>query len=370
MARIFGGPGVFPSNSAIPGYSDELVFQAGATWLIPAGSFLITSLGGNTVIQQYDPVTNIWRPIGGSPASPHFIQSEGNNYRLANQSGCAVGGFVTAKGSGYTSAPAVTPSIGASKWAAIIGGLVNTVTITNGGTNYVYPPLVFFDTPVGTPNPGVVSTAGQAAQPGFVATGTATISGGAVTGVTVTDQGAGYGNSPNIYFVNDPRDTTGVGASGTVSLTGTGQLAGVVCLDHGNAVTSLPTLTISGGGGSGGTATVIMDWAVTGITVSGGGTGFPASSTVLVTPLPPALSGAQWTNPTMETSILMQRNANLLVPTTGGNALTATGASGFGGSYPGAVTAWGFATSTLITGSPTATFSMGGVSDTVIISQV
>lgn len=355
MARIFGGPGVYPSNAAIPGYGDEMEFQAGQAWTIPAGTFLITSLGGLTTLQSYDPITGTWRPVGSCAPNPRLIQSEGNNYRLANQSGCAVGAYVTAKGSGYTSAPSVLPSAGSSKWQAIVGGVLTSVSVTAGGSNYTYPPLVLFDAP---PNPG------------FMPTAYATLTAGAVSAITLTDQGAGYASIPQVYLINDPRDTTGAGATGAAVLGGANQLSGVICIDHGNPVTSLPTLTISGGGGSSGAATVVADFAVTGLTVSAGGTGFPASSLALITPIAPQLTGAAWTNPTMETGILLQRNAVLRVPTTSGNALTATGADRFGGSYPAAPTAYGIQTSTLITGAPTITFAVGGLADTVLIAQI
>ena len=355
MARIFGGPGIFPSNSAIPGYGDAIEFQAGQTWLVPAGTFLITSATGLTMLQSFDPITGIWRPVGSCAPGPRLVVSEGNNYRLANQSGCAVGAFVTTAGSGYTSAPSVLPSAGASKWQAIIGGVLSSVSVTAGGSGYVYPPLVLFDKPPAT---------------GFMPTGYATLTAGAVSAVTLTDQGAGYAAIPQVYLVNDPRDTTGGGATAAAVLGGSGELTGVVCTDHGNPVTSLPTLTISGGGGASGAATVVADFSVTGITVTGGGTGFPTSSLALITPIAPQLSGAAWTNPAMETSLILQRNAVLRVPTTGGGALTATGADGFGGSYGSAPTAYGIQTSTLITGSPTITFAVGGVNDTVFIAQV
>jgi hypothetical protein len=370
MPRIFGGPGIFPTNSAVPGNGNELVLQAGATWTIPAGNFVLTSVLGLLSLQEYDAITNTWRPVGGTPVIGDFVRSEGNNFRIANQSGCAVGGFVTAKGSGYTSAPSVVPTAGASKWAAIIGGAVTSVAVTNGGSGYIYPPLVFFDAPAGTANAGIVTTAGQNAQPGFPATATATLTAGAVSSITVTDQGAGFASIPNVYLINDPRDATGSGATAAAVIGGAGQLTGVVCIDHGNAVTSLPTLTISGGGGSAGAATVVANFAVTGITVSGGGTGFATSSSALIQPLPPALAAAAWTNPTMETNLVLQRLANLIIPTTGGGALTATGAAGFGGAYAAAPTAAAIAGSTLITGSPTVTFAVGGITDTLIVTQI
>ena len=197
MARIFGGPGIFPTNSGIPGYGNELLLQAGGTYTIPAGNFLVTSVLGLSAVQQFDAITDTWRPVGSAFPYGHLVQSEGNNYRVANQSGCAVGGFVTAKGSGYTSAPSVVPSAGASKWAAIVGGAVTSVAVTNGGSGYVYPPLVFFDAPAGTVNTGIVTPNGANAQPGLPATAYATLTAGAVSSITVTAQAAGFAAIPN-----------------------------------------------------------------------------------------------------------------------------------------------------------------------------
>lgn len=372
MPRVFGGPGVPPSNSAIQGYANEINLQAGEAWLLSelangasnGGQFMFQGTTGAARVQVYDPITGIWRAVGGLSGPHMFVNSEGNNYRIANQSGCAIGAYVTTKGSGYTSPPSVVPSTGGSKWAAVVGGILTGVNVVNGGSNYLYPPIVIFDAPPSYASTGI---------PGFMATGYATLTNGVVTAVTLTDQGAGYTSTPNVWFINDPRDTTGSGASAQAVVGGAGQLTGVVCLDHGNVVTgtSLPTLTISGGGGLNGAATVIMDWAITGVTVSGGGSGFPASSLVEVRGFPTTITGAAWTNPAMETSLLIGTRSSILLPTTAGNALTATGAVfTAGGSYPSAVTAWGLVTSTLIGSSPTVTFSMGGEADTVFLSQV
>ena len=76
----------------------------------------------------------------------------------------------------------------------------------------------------------------------FLARATATVSGGAVTGFTVTDGGEGYKSALP------------------------------------------PSITITGGGGSGATATATVDAAglVTGLTVTAGGTGYTSAPTVTV----------------------------------------------------------------------------------------
>lgn len=81
---------------------------------------------------------------------------------------------------------------GAAATAAIAGGAVTGVTITNGGAGYVSPTVTF----VGGNGAG--------------ATGTVTVVDGIVTGVTITNPGAGYTAAPNVVFT--PAAATGAWA--------------------------------------------------------------------------------------------------------------------------------------------------------------
>jgi hypothetical protein len=81
---------------------------------------------------------------------------------------------------------------------------VSSVTITNGGSGYTTAPTVSFSLNASPIYAGSISHA----------SGTATISGGAVTGVTITD--AGYYNSPpTISFSGGG----GTGAAATAVIT-------------------------------------------------------------------------------------------------------------------------------------------------------
>ena len=55
-------------------------------------------------------------------------------------------------------------------------------------------------------------------------------------------------------------------------LTGAGTIAAVVCVDHGNPITSgtIPTLAFGSGAGA---ATVLMDWGITTYAIPGPGAG-------------------------------------------------------------------------------------------------
>lgn len=315
---VFAGTGV---NASLGGLATNVVsLQAGETWVITPANYYMIKPGPYTSIQQYDPIAGFWRTIGaGSSSAPvEYFYADGVNYRLANQTGCAIGALITNAGSGYTSAPAVAASAGNSIWRAIVGGAISTsVTVTNAGTNYTYPPNVM----ISAPPPG-----------GIQATGYCTLSGSGITSVTIVDQGAGYASPPTITFLNDSREgvngvTQGYNAAAVCTLTGAGTITGLVCIDHGTVLTAIPTLAFSGGGGSSAAATTIMCWTITAYTVSAttAGSGYATPIVMSAYDNFPATSPA-YTNVTTQSKLLKGRAA-LIVPALSGTAITATGQS-------------------------------------------
>jgi hypothetical protein len=363
----FGGSGQNLTLKGVP--TNVVTLAAGQTMLIgPAGSggFPVAGeygirTGPYTTLQVKDPITGIWKRIGGGVMAGgyEYIYSDGVNYRLANQSGCAVGALLTNGGSGYTSAPTVTASAGSSIWQAFVGGAVNTtVTVSNGGANYTYPPQVLFSAP---PYGG-----------GIQATGICTLSSGAVSTVTITNQGAGYPTAPTITFVNDPREgvngvVAGYNAAAVATLTGSGTVTGVVCLDHGTARTAVPTLSFAGGGGASAAATAIMCWGITAYTPTAG-TGFTGPSLLSGLDAFPTTSAA-YVNPDTQSKLVQTRRAEILMPASAG-APTATGAVFYdSGVYTSTPTALVTTNGALITQTATFSFTMGGTTDTSWIQQ-
>lgn len=361
MSLFFGGQGVVPSLGGL--VTNVVSLNPGQCWQIPAAGWYQIRSGKYTTLQLFDPILQAWRSPGGGSTSGSVerLKVDGTtNYRLANQTGCAVGALLTAAGSGYVSPPVVTASVGGSLWRAIVGGAVNTtVSITNGGTNYTYPPIALFSAP----------PAG-----GVQATGFATLTGGVVTGVTIVDQGAGYTLPPTITFANDPREgvnnvALGVGAAAICTLTGAGTVTAVICIDHGNATTpagTVPTLAFSGGGGTGAAATAIMCLTMTGYAVTGGGTGYtgPVSVTSAGSGFP--ATPAAYLNPTTQSQLVKTRPAQITAALAAG-AITAAGqivgdAGIFAGSVTPMVTGGG-----LPTGAATLTSTMGGQNDVSIV---
>lgn len=311
-------------GASLPMRSNLLHLLPSQTFLVPSGQFII-SLGNYTFLQVLDPVSQTWRTIDTSLSAHTLVHSDGTNYRLANLTGCPIGGVVTTVGSGYTDGVYVngvkndgsgatglsfTASAGGSTWTTVIGGALNTsVTITSGGSGYTYAPVLIVDAPA----PG-----------GIQATATCTISAGAINAVTVTNQGAGYASVPTITVFNDPRDTTGTGAVLTPALTGTGTLTGLYPNNQGTVLTATPTLTASSGSAA---ATVLMNFTVTGLTAGDVGASYGnAQPFVVFVGASKNTSTNAYTNPTfLGNGISIARVARLTGTSTAGGAITATG---------------------------------------------
>jgi hypothetical protein len=352
-----------PANSA--GYATigagPITLAAGETMLIPPGTFDIQT-GGYTFIQVLDPVSGIWRVLSQTPNVMRNIYSDGANMRLANLSGCAAGALITNVGSGYTSAPTVTPSAGSSTWTAIVGGAINsTVTITTAGAGYTHAPVLLVSAP---PVGGVQATA------------YATVSAGAIATVVVVNQGAGYTAAPTITVLPDPRDTITTPAVLTVNatLTGSGTITGLLCTDHGTPLTAVPTLAFAGGGGSSAAATAVMCFAATGLTVGAGGAAYGNAQPFLVITGGGVTAGTPGAvvNPQLDTGLLIPRQANMTGVSTAGGAVTATGlvvndAGLFQAVPTGFVIAGGTALATTVA---QVTITVGGKVDTSLIYPI
>ena len=352
MGLVYGGQGVTPSSRGQA--TTVLSLPAASSTIIPAGSWGVGT-GLYSCLQEFDPVTDIWRNIGNDSGTTfRWINSDGVNFRVANTTGQVVGALVTTAGAGYTSPPVVTDNGGNATYSAVVGGAISTtITITNGGKNYTYPPIVQISSPSPTALPAVQATA------------TCTISGGAVNAVTVVNQGAGYASAPIISFINDPRDTTGVNATGVATLTGSGTVTAVLVTNGGTAVTSVPTLTFTGGGyTSTAVATAIMCFTTTAYTVTSAGNGYVGN--VLVTGLGGFPSTAPSYVNTYIQSLLVRQRPALYGAGLSGTGVTTAGATLYdGGIFPGVPTGYvgGYGTGS----AAQVSFSCGGATDTVLL---
>lgn len=111
-----------------------------------------------------------------------------------------------------TSAANLVLEIGPARaTASISGGVVTGISVTNGGLGYTVAPQVLLL--------GGLVTGDYQTAPSNVALATATLSGGAVNAITVNVPGSGYVVAPLVYLLN-PLPTLGGGAATPAATTG------------------------------------------------------------------------------------------------------------------------------------------------------
>lgn len=344
------------TQNNIPGNSVAL--YPGETLLIPPGRFFIDQ-GLYTFLQYFDPVTATWRTTNPARTRTVTIQSDGGNLRLANLLGCPVAAIVTNAGTGaYAQATTtVTPSIGNSKWQAIVGGMTSVVSVAAVGGGYGVAPLVEIAPP---PAPGVQATA------------YAVMVGGTVSGVTLTNVGAGYVSVPEVRIVpapTDPNIAVGITtASVSLSLFGgtaaSGSIAAILCTNPGVSVASVPTLTIAGTGAAAAATAVRLTTLAAG-SVAAGGAGFTGGAISTVGGRPTAVPANL--NPEVDLSRFVPRPAMADLFASGGSLISVSSIydGGIFAGTPTAIISPANGNLQTTTASVTLTFSAAG--DTVLI---
>jgi hypothetical protein len=217
-------------------------------------------------------VTISTSPLGTNAAATAVMASDGTVSSLS----------ILNPGAGYI--PLITFSGGGGTGAAAIAiinssGAVTGVTVTSAGTGYTSAPEVEF-TEVGftvynedTEEYEVIADGSRVR-----ATGTASVSGGLVTGVTV---GTAGDFRPTVTVQTATSGgTTSTGWIATLATTGE-----VATITGGNAGNYLPTLAFTGGGGSGATATCTVDstGGIAAVTVTAGGSAYASEPTLTIT---------------------------------------------------------------------------------------
>jgi hypothetical protein len=168
---------------------------------------------------------------------------------------------VITPGQGFTQIPAVTvanpPSGRPTRARAVVkDGRLERIDITDYGDSYGTPPNVTVGSPTGS-----VAGSGAVLTPAFTAQ---------IDAVAVNFGGSGYTSVPTISVSGGG----GTGASLAVGFILDGRIQSVRVLSRGSGYTSAPTISFSGGGGSGASATPLMRFGVTSVAVTNGGSGY------------------------------------------------------------------------------------------------
>jgi FtsP/CotA-like multicopper oxidase with cupredoxin domain len=183
-----------------------------------------------------------------------------------------------------------TTATGAASGIGLGGASTGSNPTAGSGTGYTYPPTVAISPPTNC----VLGAANCT-----IATATATVTGGQVTGVTLTNPGSGYTEAPSVNIV-------AAYAVGTIGLTNAG--AGYA---------TAPAVTISGGGGSGATAVAAVSGGkLTGLTVTNPGSGFTGQPTITIAaPAVIAASGSAVMSGSTVADVLMASGGTYAVGT-------------------------------------------------------
>lgn len=156
-------------------------------------------------------------------------------------------------------------------------GGVTAVTVGTAGTGYVSTAAA----------PAVSFSAPQVAG-GATATGTAVLSGGAITAIVVSGNMANYTTAT--ITITPAAGDTGSGATATATIAG-GVITGVTMSNGGAGYKAVPTVTISGDGtGAVVNSVTVGTSTITGVTITNAGSGYTAAPTVTIAAPPTGTS--------------------------------------------------------------------------------
>ena len=180
---------------------------------------------------------------GGGLATPDYFGATPNYANSPLPTDGAVVGF---SGGGGTGAVAT---------ATTVGGVVQSVAVTNGGNNYTTAPSVTF---MGGTGAGATATASLI---------------GSVGSIMVTNPGTGYTSTPAVNITGD-----GTGATAIAALSG--EVTSIAAADGGTGYTAVPPVAVTrGGGGTGATATATTGLGAIAVT---GDTGYTTAPNVVI----------------------------------------------------------------------------------------
>ena len=237
-----------------------------------------TYAGGTTVGAGILQVTadNRLGAVPGSAQANNIVLS-GGTLRTGTQVNSV---SLTNAGSGYTSFPTLTiggAGADAHPASANVLARISSIAVTNGGSGYVNQT----STP---PANGAGTFVDIVGGGGTGATARAIVSGGVVTGIVITNAGTGYTSMPTIHISSTAiAGEAGEGAAASVN----GIALQGIALNDGGFDYANPTISLTGGGGSGATAsaTSTPNWTLSanrGIQLgTNGGTLYQTAGTTL-----------------------------------------------------------------------------------------
>ena len=179
--------------------------------------------------------------LGSSPSAPRLFFTFSRFSSGLNLPSGISRVAVSDGGVGYLTSPAVQitgDGTGAAAIAKIKNGAISEITVTEQGSGYTTAAIAF----VGGLNTG----------PQVTALATASVHFGSIDGITITNNGQNYAEIPTVTIAGD-----GTGASAVAAINDAGQVSKITILDSGKGYTTA-TVTISGGFARAGAAAALV----------------------------------------------------------------------------------------------------------------
>jgi phage tail sheath protein FI len=195
---------------------------------------------------------------------------------------------VTNGGSNYTVAPTVSitdpTGLYATAVANISGGKVVSISVTHRGANYTNPTVTLTGGDGFGATAQAVITKTVQEEGGDLVVGTAILSGGGITTITVADAGSGYTTAPSVNIITAVGDN-GSGASAEAKLVGTG--IETITVTAGGTGYVDPAFSFEGGarrenGTDPAVHAVITSGVITDIIIDDPGSGWTVAPTVVI----------------------------------------------------------------------------------------
>lgn len=267
----------FPYNLGIVSYvavflSDGSAVQVrksdGATTTIGVAGTFWTTNGDLPACRQYE---SKYLLIGSTKTANSYWVWDGTV--LYGSGTVAPQITITNGGRSYTSAPTVTAftngaGTGTTYVATVSGGSVTEINVTNPGSGFVLNDHVQL----------IITGGGSNNQ--ARATATVDSTKGGVAQINVTAGGSGYSNDVHITFTGGG----GSGAAAVVSTATNGVIVNITVTNPGSGYTSAPTVVFTATTGSGAAAVAdVVRGQITALTVNSGGSGYTGAPQVVIT---------------------------------------------------------------------------------------
>jgi len=234
--------------------------------------------------------------LGDASALGHGGDNIGNNYGYSSVSSGAtldlngqtgVNEVLTVRGTGVGGAGGLVNS--SANPASFAGGVISAIAVTAGGTHSAVPAVIFtgpgsgaaataalgvtaasFNIDGGTTVYSTAPSVSISGGEGSGAKATSILTGGVVSGITVTSAGTGYTDAPAIAFSGGTVTSAGTNPTGTGNALNF-TVSGITVTNPGSDYTVAPALSF--GSGSGTAATAYLSSVIMAADTSMGGTG-------------------------------------------------------------------------------------------------